>query len=70
MFSVTFVSDAFVNDAASHASPIDVINYFCEIKFDEALAKLKAETARKKADNQEKNDINKNTVLYTDKKDT
>jgi len=57
-----------VTGAADHISPIDVINYFCEIKFNEALAKLKAE-AEKEKDVEDTKNQNNNTLLMLPKKE-
>ena len=59
---VTFVNEDFVSGAASHASPIDVINYFCELRFEEEVSRLKAEALRLKEDKSAETQ-NKNTVL-------
>ena len=66
--AVTFVNNDFVSDAASHASPIDVINYFCELRFEEEVNKLKAEALKL---NEEKNVVtqNKNTILIMPRKE-
>ena len=60
------MSSDFVASAADHISPIDVINYFCEIKFDEALARLKAEAEKKKDEGDAKN-RNNNTIMMLPK---
>ena len=60
--AVTFVNEDFVSGAASHASPIDVINYFCELRFEEEVSRLKAEALKLK-ENKSEETQKKNTVL-------
>jgi len=65
---VTYVSKDFVSGAASNASPFDVLNYFCELKYEEEMARLKEEAERQKQID-DKNSLNKNTVLLVPKKE-
>ena len=57
-----------MSGAAEGISPIDVINYFCEMKLEAELAKLKAEAAKRK-EMDDKKDKNKNTILMMPKKE-
>lgn len=64
--SIAFVSDDFVTEAANHITPIEVINYFCEMKYENHLERarleaLAAQTTQKQV--KKKVDEIRNTVL-------
>lgn len=65
-YLVAFVSDDFVTEAANHITPIEVINYFCEMKYENHLERarleaLAAQTTQKQV--KKKVDEIRNTVL-------
>ena len=66
--TVTYVNKNFVSGAAINSSPFDVLNYFCELKYEEEMARLKEEAERQKQID-DKNSLNKNTVLLVPKKE-
>jgi len=65
--AIAFVPDKFVSEAASHVTPIEAINYFCEMKFEEELAKFKTEEVKPEKKSEEKKDKTRNTVLLLPK---
>ena len=65
---MTYVNKDFVSGAANNSSPFDVLNYFCELKYEEEMARLKEEAERQKQID-DKNSLNKNTVLLVPKKE-
>ena len=66
-FTVAFVSDEFIEKAATYVGPIEAINYFCEVKFEEELQLLQEEAVKKQAHSAKKRDKNRNTVLMVPK---
>ena len=57
-----------MENAATHVGPIEAINYFCEVKFEEELQFLQEEAAKKQqAHSAKKRDKNRNTVLMVPK---
>ena len=66
--AVSFIPNEFVNDAAHNISPIDAINYFCEIQFEDQLKKAR-EASVAPAEETAKSDRLRNTVVLLPKID-
>ena len=60
---VKFVGEDFVADAAKHVTLIEVINYFCEMKFEKELERARLEAMNKKPIRMKKTEKARNTVL-------
>ena len=61
--TITFVQDNFVQEAANNVTPVDVVNYFIEMKDEEALAIERERALEEQRLLTQKRDTERNTVL-------
>ena len=67
-FLVTFVPNDFISDAAKNVMPIDAINYFCEMEYQNELERARNATAAP-SEETTKSDRLRNTVVLLPKID-
>lgn len=61
--TITFVNAEFVEDAAEHVTPIEVINYFVDMKEEHAREMARLEALQEQMEATTKRDVKRNTVL-------
>ena len=66
--SVSFVPDDFINDAANNAKPVDAINYFCEMKYEEEVERARRANVAPREETA-RSDRLRNTVVILPKLD-